>query len=133
MKALIAAIEAATVQQLDASSEGWPSSPCGEDLPRECPPARSLRFRHPRLVPDRLGCQRPEDGGAFGELHEPLALQRLHALGCFCASAAGAIGQKLPHSASNDHFLGVDHTNYDQIAKISPKKFCSSCYTEHTS
>ena len=33
----------------------------------------------------------------------------------------------------NDHFLGVDHTNYDQIAKISPKKFCSSCDTEHTS
>ena len=33
MKALVAAIEAATVQQLDASSEGWPSSPNGEDLP----------------------------------------------------------------------------------------------------
>ena len=43
MKALVAAIEAATVQQLDASSEGWPSSPNGEDLPRAWPPARSLR------------------------------------------------------------------------------------------
>jgi hypothetical protein len=83
MKALVAAIEAATVQQLDASSEGWPSSLNGEDLPRACPPARSFRFRRPGFVPERLGCQRPEDGRAFTELHEPLALRRLHVLGGF--------------------------------------------------